>query len=232
MSSAAVRFDRGSPTIAITNRSRVEDREVRRVVAAVQKQVDLDFFPLWGWRAKLHFGPNPAPKGAMRLILKGRHGEGDLGYHFIQGVPVTHVFTVGADGEPIEDWTSTFSHEVLEMIADPGVNLYALGHYRTRSGKKRNAFIAYEVCDPVQENLYEIDGVRVGDFVTPEWFEPERRRRSVKFSFKDSVHQPFALADGGYIDAMVGSRMITAWGKAARRKRRRHRHNVRAVQIG
>jgi hypothetical protein len=43
---AAVRFDRGSPTLQISNASRIPHGEVRRVVAAIQEQVDRHFFPL------------------------------------------------------------------------------------------------------------------------------------------------------------------------------------------
>jgi hypothetical protein len=46
-------------------------------------------------------------------------------------------------------------------------------------GKLREpAMIAYEVCDPVQDRHYDIRGIRVSDFVVPEWYEPMRVRGS------------------------------------------------------
>jgi hypothetical protein len=226
MVSAAVRFDRGSPTLVVSNQSRVEDAEVRRVLSAIQKQVDRDFFPLWGWRAKLVMGARRR-KGAMHIILRDASEDEFAGYHMIDGVPEAEVFTRGTDGELLADWQATLSHEVLEMIADPGVNLYARGHLRYQ-GRRRIAFVAYEVCDPVQASLYRIGGVQVSDFVTPEWFEPERPPGSLKFSFRDSVMAPFELADGGYIDAYVGGRLITVWGNPQRQKERRYRKAIRA----
>jgi hypothetical protein len=208
----AVRFDRGSPSIVIRNRSKVPDDELRRAVRAVQRQVDRDFFPLWGWRAKLVFEPAKPPRRAMTVLVKGKSSEYD-GYHVIDGVPVGYVFTEDDKGAVVDDYSVTLSHEVLEMIADPGANLYAYGPYRTKSSRrKRWTFVGYEVCDPVQATTYRIDGVLVSDFVTPEWFEPERKRGSLPFSFKRAVDAPFQLAPGGYIDIQRGSTVVTIDG--------------------
>jgi hypothetical protein len=230
VTSLAVRYDRGSPVIVIQNRSRIPHAELAHVVRALQTQVDRDFFPLWGWRARLLLDPKKAPRRAMKIVVKGKDSDDDFGYHFIAGVPITYVFTERADGTPIEEYASTLSHEVLEMIVDPGVNLFALGFY-VKAGKRRDAFIPYEVCDAVQENLYSIDGVKVSDFVVPEWFEPGRKRRSQKFSFRGSVQGPFELAENGYIDAMVGQSLRTVWGEAANKKKRRHRHKARKARL-
>jgi len=231
MPTNAVRFDRGSPKIVVLNESEIPDRELRRVVRAIQKQVDEDFFPLWGWRAKLVYKPAKVPKRTMQIIVMGQDDDDELGYHFIEGVPVAHVFTIDGDGKPIANYSVTLSHEVLEMIADPGVNLYALGHYFAKDRpKKREAFVALEVCDPVQETVYDKDGVSVSDFVVPEWFEPERKRGSMSFSFMEAVDAPFRLAPGGYIDVQVGKRLITvdrALARAKKHKKRRHRHAER-----
>src|SRR5215831_3280299 len=181
-----VRFDRKRPLIAVINQSDVaRNKEVERVVKAVQKQVNEHFTPAWGLRGRLVF--NEGPPKAMKVIIKDKaedEDKGYFGYHFASGLPVTYVFAkddIAAHGE----FSSTVSHEVLEMLADPGVNLYAQGFYRDKAGRRREAFMPYEVCDPVESSFYEIDGVKVCNFVLPEWFEPEhedgemvRRRQS------------------------------------------------------
>jgi len=229
---AAVRFDRGSPTLQISNASRIPDREVRRVVAAIQEQVDLHFFPLWGWRAQLVFDParQTKRKGAMHIVLKNSNRAGEPGYHFSEGVPEAEVFTRSPGGHILKDWDATLSHEVLEMIADPGVNLYALGHVQ-HARRRRRAFVALEVCDPVQECLYSIGDVKVSDFVTPEWYEPERQRGSTKFSYLSAVERPFELAAGGYVDAFVNGRFTTVFGPAADRKEKRYRRAIRGPLV-
>jgi len=228
MTSMAVRYDRGSPRIAVINESeRVNDRELARVVRALQRQVDRDFFPLWGWRAELSLGKPRGRTRAMKIHLRDVPDLKDAeGYHFIDGLPITYVFTENSAGRPVE-FHSVLSHEVLEMIADPGANLYAWGYY-IKSGRHYKAWIPYEVCDPVQDRCYRIDGIEMSDFVVPEWFESERGRRSMEFSFLDAVHEPFEITSGGYVDAVVGKRTRTVWGAKARRKKRRHRHTVRA----
>jgi hypothetical protein len=165
----------------------------------------------------------------MQLVVMdepGKDDEGAEGYHFIDGLPTTYVFTRDEKGEPVDDYAATMSHEILEMIADPGVNLYAQGYY-IKSGRHYDAFIPYVVCDPVQENYYKIDGYRMSDFVVPEWFEMERAPKSMRFNFLDSISEPFKLAPGGYVDAVVGNRIRTQWGERADKKRRRHRRKLR-----
>lgn len=227
----AVRYDRDSPVIAVVNRSKIPDRELRKVVAAVQKQVDRDFFPLWGWRANLRYEPRRIPSDAMRIEIGNRDRDDLEGYHIIDGVPRTVVYTCTEHGKLMDDYPATLSHEVLEMIVDPGVNLFADGFIRDR-GRRRRAFIPYEVCDPVQAVAYEIDGIRVSDFVVPEWFEPQRPARSMQFSFRNSIDRPFALAVNGYIDAVVNGRVKTLWGPEANRKRRRRRLHARRTLLG
>ena len=219
-------FDRFNPVIVVRNESTAAtDREVRHVLPALQKQIREHFAPAWGLRARLVFGAGP--RRSMQVVLRDvSDEEGDLGYHFLDGYPVTYVF-VKEDKDRYGEFTSTLSHELLEMIADPGANLYADGFYRGKHGKHRAAWIPYEVCDAIEENLYKIDGVPVSDFLLPEWFEPEHTDRSMKMDYLGVLDRPFALAPGGYTDAMVGRQLRTIWGKNARRDRRRHRKLAR-----
>jgi hypothetical protein len=222
-------FDRFNPFITVRNESTlVKDKEVRRVLPALQKQISAHFAPAWGLHARLVFGQGP-PR-AMKVILRDVSDEkGDLGYHFMNGYPVTYVFAKD-DLEQYGEFTSTLSHELLEMLADPDANLYAMGFTRAKSGKKSQAWIPYEVCGAVQENLYSIDGVRVSDFLLPEWFEPEHTRGSMKMDYRGVLRSPFDIAPGGYTDAMVDGKWKTMWGRKARRDKVRHRQLIRAAR--
>jgi hypothetical protein len=51
----------------------------------------------------------------------------------------------------------TASHELLEMMIDPGAKLWA----RNTDGR----FYTYEMCDAVKDEEYVIDGIAVSDFV-------------------------------------------------------------------
>jgi hypothetical protein len=218
--------------IAIINQSTVvSDREVRALLPALQKQLDKDFAPAWGIKARLKFA-RQAQANAYQVYIKDRSDEeGDLGYHYTEeGLPVTYLFAVDdmADGAGIDGLSTTLSHELLEMLADPNANLYAEGYYYDRRGKQRPAIVGYEVCDPVEADSYRIDGVAVSNFVKPEWFEPEHPVGMMKFDYLGNVDAPFKLAVGGYIDALAQGKLLTVWGKEARRKKTRHRHMKRA----
>jgi hypothetical protein len=63
--------------------------------------------------------------------------------------------------------------------------------------------------------------------VTPEWFEPERKPRSVAFSHLKSVHRPFGMTPGGYVDAYYRGAFKTVWGEQANRRNRRRRVHTR-----
>lgn len=224
------KFDRNNPIIAVINESTVAtDRQVALMVKAIQKQVTQQFRPAWGLQARLVF--NQKPKHAMRVVIKDRASEEDkgfLGYHFVDGFPVTYVFAMDNIDENGE-FSSTLSHEVLEMLADPDVNLYAQGFYRDKAGRCRRAFIPYEVCDPVEAGIYKIDGVEVCDFVLPEWFEPEHEDGHMKMDYRGLIRAPFTLAPGGYTDVFVNGKTKTIWGPKAKPKKRRHRMRRRVA---
>jgi len=78
----------------------------------------------------------------------------------------------------IDSWELSFSHEVLEMLADPVSAEYRAVH---RPGTKQ-AWIL-EVCDPIEafNYSYEIDGVIVSDFITPNFYDPAYRGGAVDF---------------------------------------------------
>jgi hypothetical protein len=67
-----------------------------------------------------------------------------------------------------ETWTVTLSHEALELIGDPEVNLLVAGPHPSNS--KQDVFHWYEMCNAVQAETYEIDGVAVANFVLPLYF--------------------------------------------------------------
>ena len=219
-----LKLDRNNPLIAVINESDVAtNRQVERMVKAIQKQVTEHFRPAWGLKARLVF--NQEPPLAMKVIIKDRataEDEGYLGYHFVDGLPVTYVFARDDIAEKGE-FSSTLSHEILEMLADPDVNLYAQGFYRDKAGRRHSAFMPYEVCDPVEAGAYKIDGVKVSNFVLPEWFEPEHRDGDMKMDFRGEVDGPFMLAPGGYTDVFRNGKTKTIWGEKAKKKRVRHR---------
>ena len=208
-----------NPIISIVNESKtVSDADVKSKLPALQKQITRDFEPAWGWGANLKF---EATKCDMKMVIRDHSREGDLGFHVEGGKPVGYVYAKD-DMEDQREYTSTLSHELLEMIADPNANLYANGPFRFK-GQRRIGFFAYEVCDPVSESYYKIDGVRVQDFVKPEWFEEFHKKGSMTMDHMGLLDAPFTLSEGGYIDVFSRGRWHSLTGPKAIPKRRRHR---------
>lgn len=176
----------------------VTDADVTNSLPSFQKQVSHDFAALWGIDAQLQFAGkgDKVPIDAYLLgVFDDADQAGALGYHDLarNGQPLGKVFakTTQTFGGL---WTVTFSHELLEIIVDPNINLAAFDEDAGRA-------YMYEVCDAVEaDNLgYAIDGVTVSDFVLPGWFEPMHVGKHEKFAFKSKVDGPFKLLPGGYI---------------------------------
>jgi hypothetical protein len=193
-----------TPTIQISviNESTVlTDAEIVPVVAALQKQVTNDFRPVWGTDAELTIvarGTQP-PAGNWWLVLLDDSDQANaLGYHDLttDGLPMGKVFAA-SDLKAGTSWTVTASHELLEMLGDPNINLTVFVQNSDTAG----ILYAYEVCDACEDDSlgYQIDNVLLSDFVYPSWFESFRTEGSTQFDRMNKIQTPFQLLAGGYI---------------------------------
>jgi hypothetical protein len=85
--------------------------------------------------------------------------------------------------------SSVLSHKVCEWFADRFLNLWA-------DGPKGEYSV--EICDPVENDSYDIDGVSVSNFVTPRYFDPLAPAGS-QFDYLKKLTKPFTITTGGYI---------------------------------
>jgi len=188
--------------ISVINESTVlTDADVTPVVGALQQQVTNDFRPAWGVDAELTMIPQgtPAPAGTWWLvILDDSDQAGALGYHDLtpDGLPIGKVFAA-SDLKAGTSWTVTASHELLEMLADPNINLTVFIQDANTTG----TLYAYEVCDACEDDSfsYQINNVLVSDFVYPAWFENFRAQGSTQFDRMNQIQNPLQLLTGGYI---------------------------------
>jgi hypothetical protein len=188
--------------ISVINASTVvADNDVQTVVDALQKQVTNDFLPAWGVGAQLTFIPTGTtpPAGTWWLsILDDSDQAGALGYHDItpDGLPLGKVFA-GTDLKFGHSWSVTASHELLEMLGDPNINLTVF----VQNDQSTGILYAYEVCDACEaDNFgYQIGNVLVSDFVFPSWFESFRTAGSTQFDQTKQIQNPLQLLAGGYI---------------------------------
>jgi hypothetical protein len=188
--------------VDIINASTVlTDQEVQAAVPDLQTQVHRDFAPAWGIDANLSFRAKSAKAhaGAWQLIVLDNSDQASaLGYHDLTkaGLPLGKVFA-GSDKQYGLSWTVTASHELLEMLGDPDINLTVFLERTNTSGR----LYAYETCDACEDDQfgYKIGATLVSDFVYPAWFESFRKAKSTTFDFGKHITKPFQLLTGGYI---------------------------------
>jgi len=189
--------------IACINEStEITDAAAATVVTALQTQVHAHFARAWGVDADLRLvprGQRPQPGEWWLVLLDDADQAGALGYHDVtnEGLPLGKVFarTTRLDGG---QWSVTASHELLEMLADPEVNLTVFVQNGTHPTGR---LYAYEVCDACEDVSfgYLIEHVLVSDFVYPSWFESFRKPHSTVFDYQKHITKSFDLLKGGYI---------------------------------
>ena len=192
---------------------RISDEEVQQAIRVINYQIEEDFEPYWSLGARLRL-EGRSSKQPSKTNLADMRGdavlylwdnvdvENALGYHDRnnRGIPFGFVFTE-LSKQLGESWTVTFSHEALELIADPEVNLLVQGPHPV--DPSRDVFHWYEMCDAVQAETYEIDGIAVSNFVLPLYFtaseETGGRNDFLGRSHNGKTLKSFGVNPGGYI---------------------------------
>jgi hypothetical protein len=203
----------------------IPDKKIIEVIRAINRQIQEDFEPYWGMGATLRLEgrseekPDPMHPIDMRgdsIIYVWERAKEDsksleeeaeeaVGYHDqnFMGIPHGFVF-IDLTKRLEQDWSIALSHEALEMIADPELNLLVQGpHPEDPKNANKYVFHYYEVCDAVSAESYEIDGIKVSNFVLPLYFTggDEYDGRN---DFLGTVHggkklKSFGVSPGGYI---------------------------------
>ncbi len=199
--------------ISIINESKlIAPAEVQTAVAALQRQVSEHFAPAWGVDATLSFvpaGSKPLPGSWWLVILDDSEDANTLGFHDLtdEAMPLGKVFVKTAQDAGVK-WSITASHELLELLADPSINLSVCV-----TETDHLVLYAYEICDPCQadEFGYSIDGVAVSDFLFPSWFETFHRTGAVPLDYCGRISNPLELLPGCYANVFDTARPADAW---------------------
>jgi hypothetical protein len=206
--------------ISVVNRStQVSDAELQAAVRAINRQLEEDFYPHWQFGARLRVdSAGRVPRSRERKVdlpqLPGRRGDAVIylvdhptmaqteGYHDSNNLDVPFGFVfLDACGDGADCWTVALSHEAIELVGDPLSNLLVQGPHP--QNRRHLVFHQYELCDAVSGEYYEIEGVKVQNFVLPGWFS----RKVVKGARNDFLGRPrsgqtlrpFSVAPGGYL---------------------------------
>lgn len=188
------------PLVAITTtltHNEISPSELAHVAGALQKQVTRDVAPAWRLPATVVSQPDPSkvPHGYWPITVMGDVKEpGALGYHSdVHNQPFSVV-------QYDRDWPITCSHELLEMLGDPFGSRMIVGDSLV-PGQGRVQYLL-ELCDPCELFVYNVDGIRVSDFLLPAYHNPFGRPQT-PYSFTGRIRKPREVPRGGYLSWYV-----------------------------
>jgi hypothetical protein len=202
------------PTIACFNEATVDlGVDFDALIAALQEFVDKHVAPVWGTPAKLIRSKGFVPgKWAMVFLDHADHAH-SLAYHDVtpDGLPQAKVF-VKTTLKNKELVSVSASHELVEMLVDPSINLITMP-----TGSK--LVYGYESADPVEELTFRVNGIPMTNFVYPTYFESFHKPGSVRFDHLNQIKKPFQIHTGGYLGVYKNGKWTQIFGSAAKKKR-------------
>jgi hypothetical protein len=117
---------------------------------------------------------------------------GAIAYHDVNGNAVPVAFLALSTCNTFDDVSTAISHELCETAVDPECN--------TWSDNGGGQEFAQEACDAVESFSYDIDGVKVSDFLLRAFFAPSAAgpyHYMAKTGAAD-LPRPYFTAQGGY----------------------------------
>ena len=222
-------FNQGEiPTIACFNHANTDLQvDFDDLISAMQNYVDNFVVPVWGTPAKL-IKTDDFQKGAWAMVFLDDADQADaLAYHDLtpDGFPQSKVF-VRTTLENHDLVSVSASHELVEMLVDPAINLMT-------TGPNPKIVYAYESADPVEALSFDVEGIPMSDFVYPSYFEVFHPAGSVRFDQMQKVNKPFQILGGGYQIIFRNGKWSQVYGSEKKRKafakedRREHRSEQR-----
>lgn len=208
------------PEIVVFNKATVglqlpSGKTLADLVAALQTQVDQHFAPIWGTPVKLTLTDGPVAGKWWLGLFDDADVAGALGYHDLtdQGLPLGKIFvrTALKYGEHV---SVTASHELLEMLADPAINLVAFASVSNRDP------VAYESADAVEQDTYTINGIEMSNFVYPEYFQ-DHMDGKVQTDYLNHLGRQVwpAMTPGGYLSLFKDGQWTQIFGSGTGERR-------------
>jgi len=195
---------------------------LQRIADAIEEQLYQDYAPFWqssGVPVRVISSLSQArPDDCLLVIFDRPDQPGLLGWHTYS--PDGHIYgrvfwePIRASGGALtsgpDSLSATLSHEALEALQNPYVNLWAQ--------MSATLFEPTEVCDRVESRSYAKNGVSVSDFLGPRAFRdgPGPYSYMAQAGLAPDLPDPWAIAEGGYVVRLdvTSGEMETSWGGA------------------
>lgn len=196
--------------ISVSNQTNGEiaDADLLIAIRAVNQQIEYDFAPYWHMPATLRLEGAVMKEphaNASAVVMRGdavlyvssqTASDDPEGFHArnLRGIPYGVVYSKISE-ETGDPWSVTFSHEALELIADPQGNNYVMGP--SVHDRRKKVFFWFEMCDAVSSQTYDIGGVALQNFLLPAYFEPPVP--GARTNFLGNPLEPFGIAAESYL---------------------------------
>src|SRR5437016_9017188 len=222
-------FNQGEiPTIACFNKATTPlDVDLDALIAAMQAYIVNNVAPVWGTPANLVKTTDFQPGAWAMVFLDNADQAGELAVHDLtpDGLPQARVFVkTTLDNNDLVSVSA--SHELVEMLVDPAINLMTTGPDQT-------TIYAYESADPVEALSFPVNGIEMSDFIYPAYFEDFHKPGSVHFDQLHKIKKPFQILAGGYQIIFRNGKWSQVYGSKTKQKsfsledRRGHRSEIR-----
>ena len=210
--------------VSLINKSTVlTSSDMTAIAMACNLQVSRDLSPAWGrLPLTVEYAPveGAVPASAAKVYMWDyTDSPGALGYHdetmfgrvyaniFVRTIQSYGLATLFNNLDPTNITVSSVtSHEVLELIGNPYVDLWADGTELDGCSE-----YAYELCDAVEANTYQIiiqlpkankttvaTKVSVSNFLYPQYFDTATPART-KIDQMGLLSTPYTMTSGGYM---------------------------------
>src|SRR5712692_926793 len=208
-------FNQGAvPTIACFNKAKTAlGVDLDALIAAMQAYINNNVVPVWGTPATLVKTTDFQPGAWAMVFLDNADQAGALAYHDLtpDGLPEAKVFVkTTLDNNDLVSVSA--SHELVEMLVDPAINLMT-------TGPNPKVMYAYESADPVEQLSFKVNGIPMTDFVYPAYFEIFHGAGSVRFDQLKKVNKPFQILSGGYQIVFKNGKWSQIFASASKKKR-------------
>ncbi len=182
----------------------IDTQTMAAAAAALNIQVTRDLPQFWPVNATVSYIANKhhIPQGVWPVQIVKTLPPGEGGFHMTRhNQPYAKIIaTPGSD-----EWTVDAAHEIIEMLVDPNGNrLQTSNAIQIVGNDVKDAVGRFEylveACDPCEADpyTYQIDGIRVSDFITPHFYDPGPTA-GARFSFTGAIQRPRQILPGGYI---------------------------------
>lgn len=168
---------------------------LRMIADAMNEQLNNEFAHYYGGSYFVRVCDNNSrAEGELSVNIRNRlpNAPDAFGYHYVtQGVPDIEIGLEHLSADLIRGYDSLsviISHEILELIVDPGTNQWV--------DKGDGNLRAKEICDPVEDTFYRTSyGVDVSNFLLPSAFI---HRAPGPWDYMKLLAHPHAVTAGGY----------------------------------